>query len=139
MDWHPLVVHFPLALLPVGAGVDLAAWALRRPGWHHWAYGALVSGTVGAVVAVLTGTAAAAQWEGGGADHLILVHEDWATWSLVLFIAMAVGRLPLHLQARLQGWPMRAWTAAALAGCYLLWRAGYLGGELVYKHGVGIN
>ncbi|NKB70444.1 MAG: hypothetical protein GKR89_25525 [Candidatus Latescibacteria bacterium] len=138
MDWHPLIVHFPLALLPVAAGLDLAALLARRSNWHNWAYAALVLGVVGAVASVLSGTAAAEGEEGAQAD-LVVVHEDWATWSLVLFIAVVLGRLPLHLQSRLQGWPIRAWTAVAAAGCLLLWRAAYLGGELVYKHGIGVE
>lgn len=113
MDWHPLIVHYPIALLPLSAGVDLLAWWRGKEDGHHLAYGLLVLGTVGALAAVLSGNAAAApHWQTPLAEK-IHRHEDLATATLFLCLAIVLGRLPLHLRGPLQGWPLKAWIAAA--------------------------
>ena len=58
--WHPLIVHFPIALLTFSLIVDLAALLAKRPAWHPVAYALLVAGTVAATAAVISGNAAAA-------------------------------------------------------------------------------
>ena len=52
---HPLVVHFPIALLLTAVLLDLAALVLRRPGLHRIALWNLSLGALGAGIAVLTG------------------------------------------------------------------------------------
>ena len=140
MEWHPIVVHYPLALLPLSLLVDLVAWIRRRERWHAGAYYLLVLGPLAALAAVLTGTRAAAPYR---ADSRVLEpleqHEDLVTWVLVVFLVVVLGRLPLHLQGRLQGWRLKAWILAAGVGCGLLWQAGFYGGELVYRYGVGVQ
>ena len=52
---HPLVVHFPIALLLTAVALDLLAVALKRPGWHRIALWNLAMGTAGAGLAVWSG------------------------------------------------------------------------------------
>ena len=52
MLWHPIIVHFPLALLAFALAVDLAALVRGHPGWHRFAYAAWAAGTVAAALAV---------------------------------------------------------------------------------------
>ncbi len=107
--------------------------------WHVGAYYLLVLGAVGAVVAVLSGTEAAASYRSDAEvlEH-IERHEDLSTLVLFFFLVVALGRLPLHLQGRLQGRALKAWILAAGVGCGLLWQTGLYGGELVYRYGVGV-
>ncbi|MFH1567564.1 MAG: DUF2231 domain-containing protein [Gemmatimonadota bacterium] len=138
MPWHPLVVHFAVALLPASAVTDLAALLFRRPPWHRVAFALLVAGALGAVAAVLTGNAAAAPHrESETVAALVAHHENLGTLSLFAFLTICLGRLPLELQARRGGWPLRAWIGAAVAANALLWLAGHAGAELVYGHGLG--
>ena len=144
VPWHPMLVHFPLALLPLSFAVDVVGWASRRPRWHRSAYGLLLLGTLGAVAAVLSGNAAAAAYRG---EETVLAaierHEVLATPTLLLLLAIALGRLPLFLRddgsGQSPGWPLKAWVVVAGLGCALLWQTGLSGGELVYRHGVGVQ
>lgn len=137
--WHPLIVHFPLALLPLSAAVDLAALLKKRQEWHNFACLLLVLGAVGALVAVLSGNASAADYRNTAAQSPIQAHEDRATLALLLFVGLCLCRLPLHLRGGWQGWGFKLWLAGAAVGCILLWQAGMLGGELVYRYGVGVK
>lgn len=52
---HPLVVHFPLGLLPAAALLYVLAWVARRESWAWSALWLLVLGSLSAVVAAGTG------------------------------------------------------------------------------------
>ncbi|MBI2104661.1 MAG: DUF2231 domain-containing protein, partial [Candidatus Omnitrophica bacterium] len=67
---HPLVVHFPIALLLAAVLVDALALVLKRPAWHRVAFWNLCLGTVGAAAAVLTGLRAAEV-----AKHTFAIHQ----------------------------------------------------------------
>ena len=139
MDWHPFIVHYPIALLSLSPLCDLGALLLRRRAGHHLAYGLLVVGVLAATAAVLSGNAAATEaWEGPAAAPLA-THESLATWTLLLGLGAVLGRLPLHLKGPLEGWPLYGWIGlGALIGGLVLW-TGYCGSELVYVHGLGVR
>ena len=52
---HPLVIHFPLALLMGAALLYVAAWLLKRDSFAHSAFMVLVLGALSLAVAVATG------------------------------------------------------------------------------------
>ena len=136
--WHPIIVHFPIALLTASVLVDLAAIVTRRERWHTSAYVLLVAGVVGAAAAVLSGNSAADTHRQTAVAELLETHEDLATGTRIGFVVTTLGRLPLALRHR-AGWPLFAWIALAVAGCVLLWMTSLHGGELVYIHGVGVS
>ena len=137
-NWHPMIVHFPIALLTLSVVVDLAALLGRRRSWHRMAYGLIVAGAVSAAAAVISGNDAAVPYRDSGLADVVEEHEDYATIVLVTFLATSLGRLPLFLRSR-HGWPLNLWIAVAFAGCCLLWLTSLHGGELVYEHGVGVQ
>lgn len=139
-SWHPLIVHFPIALLSISPIVDLAAFLTRRPSWHAVAYGLLVAGTLAAAAAVISGNATAAPHrESEVIGELVEEHEDSGSLVLVLYLVVTIGRLPLQLRAATSGWPLKLWLVVAAAGCVLVWRASSLGGSLVFDYGVGVT
>ena len=74
MDWHPFIVHYPIAFLTLSPLCDLAALCLRRKEWHHLAYGLIVLGALASCAAVLSGNAAAdGHWEGPAAAEVSVV------------------------------------------------------------------
>ena len=133
---HPLVVHFPIALLLTAVGLDLAAVGLRRPGWHRVGLWNLSLGTVGAATAVLTGLRAE-----DVAKHsfeiwqVIQIHKRLGISTLILGIMVVTVRLlkrdQLSPRARV------ATLVAMVAMAATLSLGGYLGGRLVYEFGVG--
>ena len=139
---HPLVVHFPIALVVTAAGMDLAGWLLRCNRSLRFVASVLyVVGTLTMVAAYLTGRSAAADiWLPGMAHAAVNDHWNWAFRAVWFFGSLTVVRLVLLWRLRADPRPalMAALTLAGLLGIVLLGEAGDRGGRLVYQHGVGI-
>jgi uncharacterized membrane protein len=144
-DWapniHPLLVHFPIALLCAAAAVDVAGWAFRCNGpLRQVATLLYVLGTGGAVAAYVTGRAASQTiWLPGMAQAVLKQHWDWALRTVWFFGIVTSVRLVLLRPSRRD--PGHAIIAAfalvGLVGIGLLLETGDRGGRLVYQHGVG--
>ena len=133
---HPLVVHFPIALLLTALGVDSLALILKRPALHRVALWNLVLGTMGAGVAVASGLQAESIARHSFEIWQVMeLHERLGITTLILGVMACA----LRLKARDQLSP----RARALAFTLMLAMAGtvsvgaYLGGRLVYEFGVG--
>ena len=145
-DWapniHPVLVHFPLALLSAAAALDVVAWALRRNVFlRHGATLLYVLGTAGAVAAYVTGRAAARTiWLPGMAQAVLGEHWGWALRTVWFFAIITLTRaVLLRPSRRSPGHALvAAFALAGLVGIGLLLETGDRGGRLVYQHGVGI-
>lgn len=145
-DWapnvHPLLVHFPIALLITAAGLDVLGWVLRRNRPLRNAATLLyVLGTGAAVATYFTGRAASQTvWLPGMAHAIVKEHWDWA-FRTVWFFAIVTGvRLVLLRPSRRDPSPaiIGALALAGLVGLGLLRETGDRGSQLVYQYGVGI-
>jgi len=133
---HPLVVHFPIALLLTAVALDLLAFLLKRDGLHRIALWNLSLGTVGAAVAVLTGLQAE-----DIAKHsfeiwqVIELHKRLGITTLILGLMTVAWRLRYRDQLSTRS---RVVTIVAMLVivCTVTYGA-YLGGRLVYEFGVG--
>ena len=144
-DWapniHPLLVHFPIALLCAAAAVDVVGWAFRRnKPLRQVATLLYVLGTGGAIAAYVTGRAASQSiWLPGMAQAVLRQHWDWALRTVWFFGIVTVARLVFLRPSRRD--PGHAIVAAfalvGLVGIGLLVETGDRGGRLVYQHGVG--
>jgi len=145
-DWapniHPLVVHFPIALLLTATGLDTAGLALRcnRP-LRFVATVLYVIGTIALAAAYFTGRAAAATvWLPGMAHAAVAEHWEWAFRAIWFFAVMTLARLMLlwRLRTEPRHGVVALLTLAGLLGGLLLGETGDRGARLVYQHGVGI-
>jgi len=128
---HPVAVHFPIALLCAGwvAGVlgRRRETAAQAASWLLWA------GTLSAWTALGLGLVAAKT-----APHVppawetLNLHETLGWWTAGLFTALSLWRWRLGRKAEVY------FLAAWLAACAVLLATGYQGGELVFKHGMGV-
>ena len=146
---HPLVVHFPIALLLFAAVFVVLAIIVPKRGWWFSvsALILLIGGTAGAFVAVSTGEAARDVVE-EGEDEMFEVmqqHEDLVEQARNVFVALTIvyaGIVFLPVVARsLQSWkfamPANLVFLAALMGANMLLASGaHLGGRLVHEFGV---
>jgi uncharacterized membrane protein len=145
-DWapnlHPLVVHFPIALLFTAAGLDVLGWMLRcNRSLRFVATVLYVLGTLTIVPTYFIGRAAAASiWLPGMAHAAVKEHWDWAFRTVWFFAILTVVRLVLLWRARAHPRPalIAALTLAGLVGVVLLGETGDRGGRLVYEYGVGV-
>ncbi|RMF51577.1 MAG: DUF2231 domain-containing protein [Bacteroidetes bacterium] len=139
---HPLLVHFPIALLCTAVLLDAAGLALRTaPFWRRAATVLFVLGAAGAVAAFFTGRAAAdSVLPPAAANPVLTEHADLALWTVWFFGIYAVVRLVAHRFDR-TATPAVAWALflVGAGGLVLLYETGEHGAELVFAHGVGVR
>jgi uncharacterized membrane protein len=138
--WHPLIVHFPLALV-VTAGAAFGAAALWRDEriaatlatlgtWN------LCLGAAGMLAAFGSGLAATLGLQLGEAAHAALgLHVRWAASACFLVLLVAVWR---GAGAPPAARPSRLFLAVLLLACVALVGTGYRGGLNVYTYGIGV-
>ena len=133
---HPLLVHFPIALLLTALGIDLLALMLRRPALHRVALWNLALGTVGAGAAVWSGYQAAEIAKHTFEIHQVMeLHRKLGIATLVIGVLVTLGRLVVR--DRLPGWARAVSLILMLGMGGTLAYGAHLGGRLVYEFGVG--
>jgi uncharacterized membrane protein len=142
--FHPPIAHFAIALLMVGV-LFRAGSLLRRPAFlDPAALTVLALGTIAAIMAVQSGTAAHGPVERvPGARAAVVEHEEWGERTRNVFIiVMAIEAVGLLLRrSQKQRYVLIASTAVGIIGVFCVYQAGAHGGDLVYKYagGVGIR
>ena len=137
---HPMIVHFPIALIIVGFLADLAGAIWKKEFFSKVGFYLLILGTLGAVAAYFSGNLAGGGiTEAGTLKQALETHEEAAELSLWLMIGVAVLRIALTITKRYKGGLQ--WVAVVLffLGVLSIARTGYYGGELVFKHAAGVQ
>jgi uncharacterized membrane protein len=139
--WHPLIVHFPLALIATAAACLSMARAL--PAQQHAGTLAVVGtwtlgfGTVGLFLALGSGLAAVIDLQVEAAAHrAITAHVKSAVVTTVLVLLAAVWRCAGVAPDARPSWVflLVMWVATSS-----LVVTGYRGGQNVYRYGVGVD
>lgn len=131
---HPALVHFPVACWSLATLADVAGlWWTRWPLWQLSAAMLAVGCAVGllAAAAGLLELLKLSPEHPAAADanrHMLLALTAWCLYAGSLFLRMK------HLQPAEPG---ALAIAAGVAGFLALGATGWLGGKLVYVHGVG--
>ena len=134
---HPMLVHFPIALLSAAVFFDLLGGKWRPEECRIASLYTLVLGFAGAAVAVASGAMAEDAAEHSGVpEQAIEIHE------MLGFAAFGVfaGLLGLRLATAL-GWireQRRVSLLLGIAGVVVMLIASYYGGSLVYDYGAGV-
>lgn len=139
--WHPLVVHFPIALaLTAGLLLAAAKWVrseslaatLATTGtWN------LCIGAVAALFALATGLAAVLDLHVGAAAHASIgTHVKWAMFTSLALLLTAVWRGAGNAQ---QSRPTGFFLLVLTLTCMALAVVGYHGAQNVYRYGIGVE
>jgi uncharacterized membrane protein len=139
--WHPMMVHFPLALVVTATLFLLAARLLRSESYAAtlatvgtWN---LCLGAVAALFALATGLAAMIDLHVGvAARQAISLHVKWAIFTTLALVLLAVWRGAGSAQESRPSWIFMVVLLAATAALTV---TGYRGGENVYRYGVGVH
>ena len=135
---HPMLVHFPIALLIMSVAFDAAGTIWKRECFREGALWLLVCGLVGGIAAALAGDMAEdAAKQAGIAEALIENHETFALTTLGIFGILLLWRVFLRNQFSLN--TIKVYMVVAMIGLGTLSVAGHFGGNLVYEHGAGVH
>lgn len=145
-DWlpniHPVVVHFPIAILLVAVLTDLFG-LLKKDSAVMKAFPLYlyVLGTVFAVIAYFSGRRAADVVDIPlQAAQTINEHSDLALYTVIFFGLYSIIRLGVSLRFQSDGMAIRVgFVAVSFVGVVLLAMTADHGGQLVYSHGIGVS
>lgn len=138
--WHPLIVHFPLALVVTAALALLAArlWPDEAQAARFGVVGTwnLCAGALGALFALGTGLAAVVHAHLSAAAHAaVSVHVKWAVVAAFFSLLLAVWR---GAGGRQDSRPSWVFLAMLLFAAGALVETGYRGGLNVYVYAIGV-
>lgn len=130
---HASVVHFPLALFPAAWVADLTGRLSGNPSLMRLG-GKLMAWTARTgAVAALAGLVAQEAVDAKGRSHDVLITHRNLNIGLVLAVAL------LAVVRRKQEKPGLRYLSAGAAGILAMSYSAYLGGEMVYRHGLGVE
>ena len=129
---HPALVHFPVACWSLGVAADVASLRIGAAAWH-WSAGLFAVGCLMALPAMLAGLAELPRIPEGPALRDTLAHMAAMLTAMSAFSARLLLRVDQFqaLPPDSLSWMLNSCGFLALA------IGGWLGGRLVYGHGVG--
>jgi uncharacterized membrane protein len=142
---HPMLVHFPIVLFLLLAGLDLIA-AARGLNVAEKS----VIGNISTAIAALAGSFALAAFyfgglalthaeDGGFSSPVAETHESLGEFTAIAFAVWAAVRVAMWLRGKpLPGAVKTAIPLVEIAGVFLVTATAYYGGQLVYDLGVNV-
>lgn len=131
-EMHPSLVHLPITLFPTAIGIDLVGRATGNSQLLETGRRAIGFAAIGAAVSAITGLIAQEEVNVEGKTRDILItHRNINLAATIMTALMTRWRFR-------QSRPSAAYLGLGLAGIGALTYSAYLGGELVYHHGVGV-
>ena len=130
---HPSLVHFPITLLPLALGADLLGRATGSESLATAGRRLMPLAAGSAAVAAVFGLVAQEEVKAEGpARDMLVTHRNLNLALTGVAAAMALWR------ARRER-PSAGYLALGLAGLGVMSYTAYLGGHMVYEHGVGVE
>ena len=135
---HPMIIPFPIALWVFSLVADLIFLWRGNPVWSDYiAFYTLLAGIIGAVAAAVPGFIDWLSLKDPGVVKIANWHARLNVIALLVFAAS------FYLRTRggsaLVSGSYNIPIALSVFGVILISISGYLGGEMVFKHGVGVD
>jgi uncharacterized membrane protein len=134
---HPMLIPFPIALWVFSLVADILYLWRDNPGWAWVAFWTLLAGCLGAVAAAIFGIV----------DYFAIKDKEvlkTAAWharlnALAFLLFIASWYLRTDRGSDMVGNSLKIPIALSVVGVLVVTVSGWLGGELVFKHGVAVN
>ncbi|MDA0671766.1 MAG: hypothetical protein O2991_03710 [Bacteroidetes bacterium] len=137
---HPIIVHFPIAILILGIGLNALIFLKKDEWWDEKKTTTLyVLGSIMAIIAYFTGQSAAdTVFLPSKAQSVLTDHANWALYTVLFFSIYSTCRLILHALGRMKllFFQILMFTGA-IPGLFMLYQTGEHGAIMVYGYGVG--
>ncbi|MBZ5587701.1 MAG: DUF2231 domain-containing protein [Acidobacteriia bacterium] len=131
-------MHFPIALSLVAVLLELLARNRRARGLEAGGAALMVLAALGSVAAVLTGNLAHDEAVvPAAASALVARHEEVGEIAMWLLLALAAVRIALAWKGWFKGSVAWIYLAGAAVAAGVVGYNGYLGGKMVFDHGLG--
>ena len=136
---HPMIVHFPIALLITSLFFDFLMLVTKNEGFERTAFHLLTLGVLGSLAAIVFGILAEdAAGNRPGIHDIIETHELLAVSTAGLFVIILIVRYIFMKKDNFQA--IRPYyLIVATIGVALLLTTAYYGGQLVYEYGAAVN
>jgi uncharacterized membrane protein len=135
---HPLLVHFPIALLLTSVALSWAGLLWKGKGLEQAAWYTLLLGLAGTVVTLITGLIAAQSVPiDSPAQATLNTHKFFGIATFVIFGLQAM--CAWRNKGRYSPGKRILHTAIQLGGVALIVAVGFFGGELVFTYGIGVG
>jgi len=132
---HPMLIPFPLALWATSFVVDVLFYFLRHPTLLVIAKFMIAAGCLGAIAAAIPGFIDWLAIKNGQTKRVANWHARLNVAALVIFAISFFLRLGSY--SELVGRRLTLPFLLSLAGVILILISGWLGGELVFRYGIG--
>lgn len=135
---HPMIIPFPIALWVFSLVADVIYLWRGNPVWRDWvAFYSLLAGIISAAVAAVPGLI---DWL-SLTDKAVVRIANWhARLNVIALIVFAISfYLRTTSGANLVSGSYTIPVALSVLGVVLITISGWLGGEMVFKHGVAVN
>lgn len=139
--WHPLSVHFPLAILLLATLILLAGSFLNKKFFTEIGYLLLFVGSIGAWIAIYTGNMADGIVSRQICDPTVLENHEQNAYFVAWFYSGASFLVVadfLGFLKKLKKITSIVILLLAITGSGFLVYTGHLGAELVYQQGAGV-
>ena len=143
--WHPLSVHFPIALLLFATIISAVSLFLKKETRNTWQFAGsllLFTGSLAAWLAIYTGGIADGAVARTICDPTILKDHENASYTVAyLFSAAALTNLTLiflTVPEKLAGFMKYGMVLIMLTGSGYLVYTAHIGATLVYQQGAGV-
>ena len=135
---HPMLIPFPLALWFFSLIADVIYLWRGNPVWRDWiAFYALLGGIIGGVLAAVPGFVDWLSLKDREVVRIANWHARLNVIALLIFVASFYLRTTSG--AGLVGGSYTIPFVLSVVGVILITISGWLGGELVFKHGVAVE
>lgn len=134
---HPMLIPFPIALWVFSLISDLIYFWRGNPAWEWLAFYTLAGGILGALLAAPFGIIDYFAIRDRKVSKIAAWHARLNVLALLLFAASFY--LRTKGGAELTSGDLRVPLVLSIIGVASIALSGWLGGELVYKHGVAVK
>jgi uncharacterized membrane protein len=135
---HPMIIPFPIALWVFSLVADLVYLWRGNPVWRDWiAFYTLLAGIIGAALAAVFGII---DWL-SIKDREVKKIADWHARLNVIALLIFAASFYLRTTsgAGLVGGSYTIPVLLSVVGVILITVSGWLGGEMVFRHGVAVD
>lgn len=136
---HAMIIHFPIVLLMTGFLSEVVSLFQKRIFFRTAAFYLLLLGTFGTIFSYISGNAAGSGIQEGTLGKIIHLHKQAATFALWLSVITAMVYIVIFTSGQDNKWIKVVIFILFTATVAAIARTGYWGGQLVYKHGAGIE